>query len=1083
LLVVVCAACIQPRVVPCNGDLICPLDTVCVASSFCATPDQVAACNGLIDHQTCTAGGTYGACTDGACVATEWTATAIIGKHLVATNVELIDVRGVAVDAAGNVYIADGYGERIRRVSPDGAITTIAGNGTDGFSGDLGPAIDAQLQIPTDMAVDAVGNLFIVDKFNHVIRQVDPNGTITTVAGTGTAGYSGDGGFALGAMLDTPNGVAVDGAGNLYIADTNNHAIRHVDTHGVITTIAGKPTMIGVSGDGGPATAALLSYPAGVRLDAAGNLYFAEATTSRIRRIDTAGVITTFAGNSTTGYAGDGGPATSAALNGPGGVAIDATGAVLIADSGNQIIRRVDPTTGIITTIAGIVTTGMCTGAGDGGPATAASLCGASKIAVGAGGLYIAESTTIRHVDASGTVSTFAGTRAIGSTDDGGASTSAAIGENGIAIDPSGAILLADVYGHRIRRCDPSGIVSTFAGTTVSGSSGDGGPATSAQLQAPSDIVFDGSGNLLVADQGGSVRRIDTNGTITTVAGTGVAGWKGDGGPATSAQINPSAIAIDGAGNIYLAETGTSTVRKIGTNGIITTIAGIGTPGYSGDNGPAASAKLNQPTGVAVDTAGNVFIADTYNFRIRRVTPNGTISTIAGTGVRGASGDGGPATAATMETLSRLAFDATGNLFLTDSFVDKIRRIDTHGIITTIAGKGNFSGSAGDGGPVANAWLISPTAIIIDPGGAIYVADEGIRRISNGIIMAVAGNVDPRGMGPLSHAWLTDARALAIGSQLTLVAGGVTGTVEAVWANRPWLETAIGRYPELTPTGALARFRGSNFGEVDGVAYDEAAGLIYVAESPLNRIHVVTIVDPTDVTTWTIAPLANVAGTLGFVDGAAATAQFDNPTGLALDTVHHQLYVADTGNHAIRAIDLSSGPAAATVRTVVNTQGVRGFSGDGGPATDALLYGASALAICPNGDLFVADTNNDRVRRVSAATGVIATVVGNGMISSFGDGQPASGLPIDHPLGVTCSSVGDVFVSSRTTVRMLPSPTGGEVDGTGDVYTIYGASPRDTFPASATSCITGISATDPDTVRAVDQCAGVLIEIKRTPTK
>jgi sugar lactone lactonase YvrE len=803
----------------------------------------------------------------------------------------------------------------------------------------------------------------------------------------------------------------------------------------------------------------------------------------RVRKI-TNGTITTIAGNSQTGYSGDNGPATMAAMNYPYGVQLDDSGNVYISDLGNNAIRRVDQS-GIITTIvgAGGPTTGFtgCVGLGDGGPATSATICTPRKIAVTPSGLYIPESNAIRQVDTSGIISIFAGTRVPGSSDDGGAATVSYLdGSYGLAIDRAGNFAVTEAYRHRVRRIDPTGALATVAGTGIAGYSGDNGPATAAELQDPEDVVYDSSGNLYIADQGGAIRRVDSSGTITTIAGTGVAGTTGNGGPATAAQVQPLGIATDGAGTIYIAEASSSTVRRIDPSGVITRFAGTGTSGFSGDNGPALNAALNTPSGLAVDAAGNVYIADQNNHRIRRVAPNGTISTVAGTGVAGYFGDGGPATAARLYYPFRVTLDSAGNIYVGDSRNSAVRQIDPLGVITTIAGTGTW-GFTGDGGPATSALLAAANGIVVASDG-VFVTDSysHVRRIANGTIRTIAGQVDPESMGPLGHARLADARALAAGAQLTLVAGGVSGTVQALRANRPWLETAIGRYPQTPATGALARFRDQSFGTIGGVAYDETAGIIYVAESSANRIHVVTIVDPTDVGTWTIASLANVAGTAGFADGTAATAQFDNPTGLMLDATSRQLYVADTGNNTIRAIDLSSGPAAATVRTIAGQARMRGFAGDGGPALAALLYGPRAIATCPNGDLFIADTNNTRLRRVSAATGTISTVVGDGMLSSFGDGRPSTMMSVDQPLGVACSPLGDVFAASRTTVRMLPADASGVVDGSGDALTIYGALPRNHFPASATSCLTGIAVLAADTVRVVDECAGALIELKRT---
>jgi hypothetical protein len=301
--------------------------------------------------------------------------------------------------------------------------------------------------------------------------------------------------------------------------------------------------------------------------------------------------------------------------------------------------------------------------------------------------------------------------------------------------------------------------------------------------------------------------------------------------------------------------------------------------------------------------------------------------------------------------------------------------------------------------------------------------------------------------------------------------------VQLARSDTSWLGAVAGRYPQPTAIGARARYRGSSFGDVSGVAYDPQAHTLYLRESTTNRIEVVTQVDPNDATTWTIASLANLAGTAGFADGAAATARFRAPTGLYLDRAAGQLYVADTGNHVIRAIDLGS----AMVRTVAGTPATRGFFGDGGAATSALLYAPRAMTRCTNGDLFVADTGNHRVRRIASGGQTISTVVGVGVAASSGAGSPASTFPVDAPAGLDCDAAGDLFVTSTNALRLLPSDANGVVDGQGEVQTIYGGSPADAFPASETRCLTGVASVDATTVEVTDACTGLLVALHRVP--
>ncbi len=299
----------------------------------------------------------------------------------------------VAFAPDGSYYIADFENERVRRVDSDGLITTVAGNGVAAFGGDGGLAVDASLHDPTGVAVDSAGNLYIADAFNDRIRKVDLDGVISTFAGSGVGGFGGDGGAATAAMLDCPTRIAFDGFGNLFIADQCNHRIRKVDGNGIITTVAGSGTpgaaFGGFGGDGGPATAAQFKHPTAVIVDRGGNLYITDQLNNRVRRVDRSGTVTTVAGSGVQGYSGDGGPATAAALSTPGAVAVDAAGTLYIADNVNNRIRRVD-SHGIITTVVG---NGTQTSTGDGGPASAATVNNPFGIAFDSfGNLFIAES-------------------------------------------------------------------------------------------------------------------------------------------------------------------------------------------------------------------------------------------------------------------------------------------------------------------------------------------------------------------------------------------------------------------------------------------------------------------------------------------------------------------------------------------------------------------------------------------------------------------------------------------------------------------------------------------------------------------
>ena len=646
-----------------------------------------------------------------------------------AINARLWDPAGVAVDGAGNLYIADRDNNRIRKVDSAGVITTVAGTGRSGFGGDGGPATEAQLDFPSSVALDGAGNLFIADMGNNRIRKVGASGTISTVAGTGRSGFGGDGASAIQTRLNRPSSVALDGAGNLYIADRDNFRIRKVDSAGTISTVAGTGER-GFDGDGASAVQARLSRPFGVAVDGAGNVFIADEGNNRIRKVDSAGTISTVAGTGEFGVGGDGASAVQARLSRPNDVAVDGAGNVFIADRDNFRIRKVDPA-GTISTVAG---TGVQGYSGDGGPAVDARLWSPSSVAVdGAGNLFFADSGNdrIRKVDSAGTITTVAGTGEFG---DGGPAVNARLYRpSGVALDGTGNVFIADSFNDRIRKVDDTGTISTVAGTGRTGFGGDGGPAVNARLYRPSGVAVDGAGNLYIADSfNDRIRKMDTSGTISTVAGTERSGFGGDGASAVQARLSrPSGVAVDGAGNLYIADMSNNRIRKVDSAGVISTVAGTGRSGFGGDGASAVQARLSRPSGVAVDGAGNLYIADMSNNRIRKVDTSGTISTVAGTGegsFGGFSGDGGPAVNAQLRSPAGVAVDGAGNIYTADRDNFRIRKVDSAGVITTVAGTG-VRGYSGDGGPVSQAQLSNPEGVTVDGAGNIYIADSGNDRI------------------------------------------------------------------------------------------------------------------------------------------------------------------------------------------------------------------------------------------------------------------------------------------------------------------------------------------------------------------
>jgi len=763
---------------------------------------------------------------------------------------------GVACDPSNNLYISDEGNARIRKVNTSGIISTICGTGSPGFSGDGGPATAAQVYEPWAITCDPSGNIFFYDWYNYRVRKISTSGTITTVAGTGSPGDAGDGGPATSATLSYIYGLAADGSGNIYLADYNYHRVRVVNlSSGTISAFTGTAGSTTFGGDGGPASAATWCEPIGVSLDGGGNLYISDICNARVRKVNAAGIVSTVAGTGTAGFYGDGGPATAARLTDPFGLATDPAGNLYIADYVNYRVRKITnynrpcyftlgasatmsicenslndsvnyllpvfdsdlyqgetwnlctaPTHGTFTggytmvsacdtmhphgmsytpnfgysgpdtfrvsvtdgfiydtiiiyvtvnPIPSIVTgyqscavgsyTTLLDSASGGtwsGSSSMATVTGSSGVVAGlAAGTAMFTYTLPTGCPATATVnifpyagrfiSTIAGNGTGGFTGDGGNALSAEISSPwGVAADAVGNKYIADYSNNRIRKVSPTGVITTIAGTTAgAGFSGDGTAATLAQLNHPFDVAVDASGNIYIADDGNNrIRKINTSGIITTVAGNGGTSYTGDGLAATAAGINsPSGIAVDGSGNLYIATDGTH-VRKVNSSGIVTTFAGNGTTTYGADGTPATANGLNNPVSVAVDVSGNVYIADQLAQRIRKVNTSGIISTIAGSGSSaGFSGDGGPAVSAVLSSPWGLATDPLGNIYIGDHGNNRIRKINTSGTITTIAG--GSVGFSGDACMATNGQLNSHWGICTDGSGNVYIADGGNNRV------------------------------------------------------------------------------------------------------------------------------------------------------------------------------------------------------------------------------------------------------------------------------------------------------------------------------------------------------------------
>jgi hypothetical protein len=838
-----------------------------------------------------------------------------------------------------------------------------------------------------------------------VAQGVTLTPVIETFAGTGAPSYSGDGGLATAAAINDPEGLAFDAQGNTYISDYNNNRIRVVSRDGFISTFAGKgvacpniTAATGACGDGGPASAATFTNPTQMQFDSAGNLFIVDHFSHRIRKITAtngvitpASIITTVAGNGISAESGNGGLATLASIKAPHGIAVAPSGDFYINDLQGCTVRKVTAATGIISLFAGIGPNN-CGFAGDGLQANS----GMVEINLG--------------VD--------------------------------VALDSAGNLFIADRQNNVVRKISAAtNIITTYAGqhgntcSPSTGTCGDGGPATSAHLSGPAGLFFDAAGDLIIGDADGArIRKVTTStGIITTIAGTGAmcnaefttSGSCGDGGLATAAKFSfPIDVALDKQGTIFFTDQYANRVRYVtlpplppatqvgspspsqnvllttapGGNTIITSITVPNSPSGSPDFtiGTISGCVIGGTTGNAPGTVCTVPItftpqypgvraeplivvtnAGTYEYGLtgtglagQAVVTPGVLSTVAGTGATGASGDGGAATAATFDGLREITFDYAGNYYLGDISNNEIRKVDTSGNVTTVAGGGTTNYVASPGGPATSAALSNAQHVVFDSAGDMYIADY---------LNSVVSRVD------------------ALTGDITVIAGnGMSAT-----------------------TGDGGAATSASIRAPAALAIDQADGNLYIADS---RDHVVRFVN------MSTGIITTVAGTIGMActsataacgDGGQATsAQFNEPNGIALDA-SGDIYVSDTLDNRIRRINGVTG----IITTVAGT-GAAGYSGDGGAGTSATLNMPWQVTTDAAGDVLFADSANSAIRMISAATGNITTVVGDGTACATtpapacGDGGPANVSALLNPTGIAVDPPGNLYVVENGTNRV-----------------------------------------------------------------
>jgi sugar lactone lactonase YvrE len=597
-----------------------------------------------------------------------------------------------------------------------------------------GTGAAAQFNAPYSTAVDTSGNIYVADLGNDTIRKITPGGVVTTLAGTAGLKGSADGTGAA-ARFNTPVGVAVDSSGNVYVSDEANETIRMITPGGVVTTLAGTPGMSGTQN--GTGSAATFSTPSGIAVDGSGNLYVADQTDDTIRKIAPGGVVTTYAGTANTSGFTDGNATTVARFNSPFGVAVDGSGNVYVADSRNLIIRMITPA-GVVSTIAGTAkVSGTVNGTGP-----AAQFTNPISISVdGNGNLYVADQNgdaSIRKIAPGGVVTTLAGKTGFNGYVDGTGTAAEFDAPWGVGVDTAGNVYVGDTNNNLIRKVTPGGVVTTIAGTPGSGNAN--GTGTAARFNITVGVAVDGNGNLYVADEDNDlIRKITPSGVVTTLAGSPGNAGSAD-GTGSAAQFNfPAGLTVDGAGNVFVSDTGSNTIRKITPAGAVTTVAG--TPGTSGSaNGTGSAALFDIPIGIVVDGNDNLYVCERGNQTIRKITSGGVVTTLAGQAGSNGSADG-TGSAARFNLPAGITIDGNGNLFVTDATNALIREVTPAGVVTTIAGLAGNPGSADGTGSAARFFF--PVGISADVNGNLFVADntnDTIRRVTQaGVVTTIGG--------------------------------------------------------------------------------------------------------------------------------------------------------------------------------------------------------------------------------------------------------------------------------------------------------------------------------------------------------
>jgi mucin-19 len=955
------------------------------------------------------------------------------------SNAKFYDPYGVAVYSGGIVYVGDFFNHVIRKIDINSNVTTFAGS-NKGFADGQGTA--ARFDSPRGVAVDSSGFIYVADSHSHRIRKISPSGAVTTLGGNGNQGFANGQGTA--AQFFYPYGVAVDSAGNVYVGDTGNDLIRKIDRNSNVTTLAGIFGSRAFAD--GPGIAARFFGPSGIAVDLAGNIYVADAFNNRIRKIDRSSNVTTYFTTSINNYA----------------VAVDSSGNVY-APSEGRILSRVTPPqpaaggfvvpSELISTNRGlgnyyISTSGLQSTLNSFGPGAASNLTSSIDGLLGGPQTMVTTlaGSTQGFANGQGTAAQFSGVR-------------------GVAVDSAGIIYVAD-ESNRIRKIDRNSNVTTLAGSGVGGYNDAQG--INAQFNVPTGIAVDSGGNVYVGEEiNNRIRKISPSGNVTTLAGS-TSGFSNAQG--TAAQFNqPRGVAVDSAGNVYVADTGNHQIRKISPSGNVTSLAGS-TIGYNDAQGTAA--QFNLPFGVAVDSAGIIYVADLVNNRIRKIDTNSNVTTLAGSTQGFANGQG---TAAQFYTPSGVAVDSAGIIYVADTTNNRIRKIDRSSNVTTLAG----SAQGCNNGPGTSAQFYNPYGVAVDSAGSVYVADYYNFRIRNITTVTTSSLYTSQSMlttacDNLGQQYLSTINLTITGYQTpsnyftalsnqvvqysNMVANMVTAYYASSLSNSSY--SSIPQIPADTtqvPLPGFATYTAEPIYNIGGAAMD-SAGNIYFSNPGSNSIYAGNIypggnnIFKID-SSGTISLYAGVGGapptSYGTNNGQGTNARFFNPLGVAVDSVGN-VYVADSFNGSIRKISPSRDvitlsaslnyPIAITIDSIGNiyvaeyynhiiskidvnsnrttyagTIGSPGFIN--GLSMEARFKYPSGVTVDLAGNVYVADIANSAIRKIDLNSNVTTFIGG---IISF----PVGGS-LFNPYSLTIDSASNIYVNTFNGIYVTTVIPGG----------------------------------------------------------